>query len=1047
MARIRFNYNSFSTGFVSKKILGNSDFEGYNQGLLECTNFIIQHTGGCFKRGGTEFIAYTKNNGEAELVPFYFSADESYMCEFGNQYVRFYTKYGPILKNDNTIFELPTTFSLADFRKATVFQNGNVMTIIMQKGVFLLLRKSEKEFSIAGVPFTYPPLRPINYSNNTCINITKTAANTYKVVPYNKNSNPPNLPPPEEAPFFYPTDVNQILVIGKTENDVEKKYVLRITAVTDYQQGFTQLTCVWDPNLNTGAPPASLEGVQLEWQISQFTADRLDKENLGVGLYEGRLFLGSENLVWGSSLALQDILDFKLGTNDDDAVAFLINEVKSDRILWMIGQSKLFLATSSGLFLGGAATFNDSAVTPANFRVRLFETIGSSPVKPISAMNTIFFVDSSNINLHEIVLSAETGVYQANDLSLLGNDLTVSGIIAHTWQQNPIKTYWCAVEDGYLCSLTYLKNNGVMAWAKHVISGSNVKVESLNTLQYKSSANVWMVVKRQINNQIVRSIEYMHSIYNPLAQEEFKQFFVDSGKIKELKHTITNISQGNNYSFTSNEDIRPRINDASANASELKIMFRVTTDIPPPAPGQLKPNPIFDRLPFVAKNFRKKNNTFLFDFFTSFDEIRTLKADGTKTMVTYTPYRNQQIAYGKIDPDSYQNVYANSPKAEIYAKVSEIRNVSLGDNTFISCDLAKLKKGDSILFHHSDLRGDNWVDYSLQDNATRTTFIVGEIKDGAFQLNYLNNGSEERYKTNAKYSPNDHGEIYKKVTGEFILTSTNVASGANCVITVEGQITLSAADERDHKGGDVYVNKVSGMTEINGVRYRIKSVKYYAKTDKVEAHSEVKLFNYLASPDENDPQYLVPLDAAEFSIYDVDKPNNGNMYEYFTRVDGLDHLVGQTVSVCSNGNSLANRIVEDHTNESPKWCGFTLDHPSMYCVAGLPMKATLETTPFSGGSVLGSSVGVVGQQVHAVFHLYYSLGGKYGAEKNRTYAFPYAQDSPKPFNQPKKLFTGIKKLPLLNAQNIYERRIYVEHEEPIAFNLLSITQEIQVTDA
>ena len=90
MARIRFNHNSFSTGFVSKKIMGNVDFEGYNNGLSECTNFIIQHTGGCFKRGGTEFIAHTKDNQEAELVPFYFSIEESYMCEFGNGYIRIY---------------------------------------------------------------------------------------------------------------------------------------------------------------------------------------------------------------------------------------------------------------------------------------------------------------------------------------------------------------------------------------------------------------------------------------------------------------------------------------------------------------------------------------------------------------------------------------------------------------------------------------------------------------------------------------------------------------------------------------------------------------------------------------------------------------------------------------------------------------------------------------------------------------------------------------------------------------------------------------------
>lgn len=321
------------------------------------------------------------------------------------------------------------------------------------------------------------------------------------------------------------------------EDGSEKKYSLRITEVQYYSEGFNQILCR-DPDLNSRQPePGNLTGVFVEWQISRFSIDRVTKlENIGVGLYEGRLFLGAENLVWGSSLAMQDLLDFRLGTNSDDALAFVSSETESDNILWMVGHSKLFLATASGLFMAGAITFNDTAITTENFRVRLFEKLGASRLKPVAALNTIFFVDNSGINVHEIVLSLESGVYQANDLSLLGNDLTRSGIIAHTWQQNPIKTYWCAVEDGFLCSLTYLKNNGIMAWAKHVISGKNVKIESLATMHYQKTDTIWMIVKRQVNGEIIRSIEYMHNIYDPLAQEEFKQFFVDSGKIKKTHH-------------------------------------------------------------------------------------------------------------------------------------------------------------------------------------------------------------------------------------------------------------------------------------------------------------------------------------------------------------------------------------------------------------------------------------------------------------------------------------------------------------------------------
>lgn len=144
--------------------------------------------------------------------------------------------------------------------------------------------------------------------------------------------------------------------------------------------------------------------------------------------------------------------------------------------------TKLFIGTRRGIYIAGSASFNDEAITPSNFRVRLFEASGASRLQPVEGCDSIFFVDVSGKKVHEIHFSAETTTYQADNISLLSGDLTLSGITSHAWQQNPIQTYWCTVRDGYLCSLTYLKNNGIMAWAKHVIMSNNVKVEQLCTM-------------------------------------------------------------------------------------------------------------------------------------------------------------------------------------------------------------------------------------------------------------------------------------------------------------------------------------------------------------------------------------------------------------------------------------------------------------------------------------------------------------------------------------------------------------------------------------
>ena len=79
-------------------------------------------------------------------------------------------------------------------------------------------------------------------------------------------------------------------------------------------------------------------------------------------------------------------------------------------------------------------------------------------------------------------------------------------------------------------------------------------------------------------------------------------------------------------------------------------------------------------------------------------------------------------------------------------------------------------------------------------------------------------------------------------------------------------------------------------------------------------------------------------------------------------------------------------------------------------------------------------------------HLYYSLGGRYGSEKAKTYPIPYSNFI-SGFNKPKSLVTGLVKCPIANSKDIYDRSVYIEHSDPVAFNILSITQDIEVSDS
>ncbi len=998
MARIRYNHNSFSIGVLSKRIQGNTEFEGYNNALDECVNFQIQQTGGLFKRGGTKFVAETKL-GEAILVLFAYSAEDQYILEFGEKYIRFFTKYGKLVKEDGTVVEVETPFSIADVKAMKTFQEGNVLNLVTNQGIFSLTREATDEFKLSdAILYTAEPLTFMN-KERIALKPDKTSGeetNPITIVAVNPKK-PDEKPNSKFAPLFFETDKTHSLVLtysilnqslGYYE---DKKFYLDILDVLDDTGGFKKITAIINKDRTDGnATELPTTEQVLKWQIGSFTSDRGMPK--AAAMYEGRLFLAN-NLsyptgIWGSSKLYNDWSDFYCSTNDADGVQFRMNAAHADEILWLSSQSKLFAGTRWGIYIGGSATFNDEAITPSNFRLRLFESTGASSLQPVVALDSVFFVDVSGRNVHEIHLSNETGAYEATNISLLANDLTLSGIISHTWQQSPINTYWCAVEDGYLCSLTYLKSNGIMAWAKHVISGKNVKVENICAMHGDKNDLIWMVVRREINGEFKRYIEYLTPSYDPMTQEEFKQFYVDSGVTKEIKYKIVNFTRGSNprFKIKIQENKQSILNALYVkNNQRLEICFGINP--------QTKYPPIDNRKKYTATNTQiatEEGSTFLsFDLFNSI-----LK---------------------KINSHLFQT----DPKdcnAHIFVKLSNIFKVVKVDYGYqIYCDNQYLDVGSIVVLMGSC--NDNTIDYDKIEDFS--TYGAGRYRvdyktsDYIILHHFLNDRNLDFHdKQTGK------GEIFLLANGTEQSSELleRIVEPVNASIEIDGEWPYG---EQSYQS--VYINKVSGATQLNQQKYTV----WYNKEQKV---LELKTFNSI-----NDD-----IDASSFSPFDTVNPQ-GNVYFYFSIMNGLEHLVGQEVAVCVDGNSVSNMNVSSDGR-------LFLGRAAMYASVGLPMKSWVKTTPFSGGSVVGSSVGAVGGQKSMWIHLYYSLGGKYGSEKERIYDIPYTNFI-SGFNQTKSLITGLVKCPIVNSHDVYDRSIYIEHSEPLSFNILSITQDIEVSDS
>jgi hypothetical protein len=137
-------YASFNAGELSPLLAGRSDLEKYRAGLSVCENLIPRVQGALVRRGGTRFVAATKDGDKgssdsdrrAWLVEFVFSATDSFVLEFGHLYVRFYRGRGVLQDSPGHAYELATPFTEADLLDP---DDGSLRLKTVQSGDVLYL--------------------------------------------------------------------------------------------------------------------------------------------------------------------------------------------------------------------------------------------------------------------------------------------------------------------------------------------------------------------------------------------------------------------------------------------------------------------------------------------------------------------------------------------------------------------------------------------------------------------------------------------------------------------------------------------------------------------------------------------------------------------------------------------------------------------------------------------------------------------------------------------------------------------------------------------
>lgn len=149
---------SFARGEVGKKIHARVDTEHFRTALEECFNYIVMRQGGVTRRPGTYYVANTKNSsGNVRLVAWVYSATQSYVLEFGDEYIRFYTLGGQV-QSGGSAYEIATPWAAADVPSLQFEQSYDVMYIVHPSYAPRELKRiAETNWTISAVDFEDGP--------------------------------------------------------------------------------------------------------------------------------------------------------------------------------------------------------------------------------------------------------------------------------------------------------------------------------------------------------------------------------------------------------------------------------------------------------------------------------------------------------------------------------------------------------------------------------------------------------------------------------------------------------------------------------------------------------------------------------------------------------------------------------------------------------------------------------------------------------------------------------------------------------------------------
>lgn len=552
----------FNTGEITPFLGGRTDFNKYPSSAEYMENCLPLVYGPFLKRSGTRYVAPIKKQGSKTILkPFIFSRTQAYTLEIGVGYIRFHTKGGTIIDDEGLILEVATEFTEDDLDNLDFAQSNDFLYIASGRLPLKVLKRFDHtDWKLEDVEFIDGPYQDENIDKSITIAASATAQGGATTLTASKA-------------LFTADMVGMPIRLRKTAVGSSSSDAIGWATITEFVSA-TQVKGLVEEQFFDTQPTYA-------WRLGEFSEERGYPKK--VTLYKGRLCLASTdkmpNTLWLSkSDSYHDFGPTNMNDNeveDDCSITMTMAASETNQIQWLAAMRQLFIGTLGSEFRVGVA---NETLTPSNASSEEVSQYGSLTIKPFKYANELLYVQQAGRKIRSMYYDLSTDAYNSTNLSLFGEHLTYSGIAGFTQQIEPHSVIWTWLNDGKLRTITYQKDQEVVAWGRQTLGGSRVKVLSGCTIPYseENRDQTWLLVERWINGRFVQYIEVLEKMFDDQVAQE-QGYFVDCGGTYDNPIDIENIEAFEDITIfhSTNHGLQTgmkiKISDIEPNSSENSV--------------------------------------------------------------------------------------------------------------------------------------------------------------------------------------------------------------------------------------------------------------------------------------------------------------------------------------------------------------------------------------------------------------------------------------------------------------------------------------------